>query len=513
MTKQTTFKAADTMAGGNISLSFGIMELVRKGFHRLRLNGFLDSFKEKGVPLGYVVELMCIHQLSGGASMNRCEEQSSSPLAREELCHGYTISRKTMERALELLDLYFEEIIAFLWKRLNEIYPDLDTDVYVDGSHVRRYGSKGENTAAGEGGGTIQLQDQFVVAQLADSELPISIEMYPGNWNDPPQYQDFIPQLMFILKEGSRIIMDAGGSDKELLDDIREKGMKYLTRIRMNASDERMIDEHPERMQYVGRGTACIAHRFEHSGKTNYLFFSVDRYMLGQTAADRRAAKLARQLTDAKDMMKEPKLSKLVTVKKNPFYDVMIKSFEVQMRLNPWLDDDLILAAKEEAGERCGWFKLQSSDWLEPSEALDVYRHRVGIEHLISSIKSVVNLKPLRVWSKSSVRGSLLLALIAQLQISMLRYDMQPEIVKKRIDGKIVRTEHKPSPKTIIENLGHWTVTLIPRDGWNVERIYSNENELTRQFSEIFKHYRGCFSGFRRSRNPLKPQLSNDPIF
>ena len=334
-----------------------------------------------------------------------------------------------MERALELLDLYFEETISYLWRRLNEIYPDLDTDVYVDGSHIRRYGSKGENTAAGEGGGTVQLQDQFVVSQLADSGLPVSIEMYPGNWNDPPQYQDFIPQLMFLLKEGSRIIMDAGGSDKALLDDIREGGMRYLTRIRMNASDEKMIDEHPELIEYVGRGTACIAHRFESSGKTNYLFFSVDRFMLGQASADRRAARMAKQLTEAKDMMREPKLTKLVTVKRNPFYDVMIKSFEVQMKLNPWLDDDLLMAAKEEAGERCGWFKLQSSDWMEPSEALDVYRHRVGIEHLISSIKSVVNLKPLRVWSKSSVRGSLLLALIAQLQVSMVRYDLEPEKV------------------------------------------------------------------------------------
>ena len=52
MAKQTTFKAAEAMAGGNISLSFGIMELVRKGFRRLRLYGFLDSLKEKGVPLG-----------------------------------------------------------------------------------------------------------------------------------------------------------------------------------------------------------------------------------------------------------------------------------------------------------------------------------------------------------------------------------------------------------------------------------------------------------------------------
>ena len=49
--------------------------------------------------------------------------------------------------------------------------------------------------------------------------------------------------------------------------------MKYLTRVRMNASDERMIDDHPEWIQDIGRGTACIPHKFEHSGKTNYLFF------------------------------------------------------------------------------------------------------------------------------------------------------------------------------------------------------------------------------------------------
>lgn len=492
------------MAGGNISLSFGIMELVRKGFRRLHLYDFLNGFKEKGVPLGYVVELMCIHQLNGGASMNKCESDTSSPLAREELCHGYVISRKTMERALDLLDTYFEETIWFLWERLNEIYPDLNTDVYVDGSHITRYGSKGENTAAGEGGGTIQLQDQFVVAQLVDSELPISIELYPGNWNDPPQYQDFIPQLMFLLKEGSRIIMDAGGSDKALLDDIKDSGMRYLTRVKMNKSDEQLIDEHPELMQYLDRGTLVITHRFESSDRTNYLFFSVDRYVLGQAAADRRAAKLARQLTDAKDIMKEPKIGKLVTVKRNPFYDVMIKSFEIQMKLNPWLDGDILLAAKEEAGDRCGWFKLQSSEWMDPAEALDVYRHRVGIEHLISSIKSVVNLKPLRVWSRSSVRGSLMLALIAQLQISMLRYDMEPDLIEKMVDGRRTIVEHKPSAKTIIENLIHWTVTLIPRNEWDVGHIYSNETGLTRRISKILERYRGQFQRFRSLRIPIK---------
>ncbi len=158
--------------------------------------------------------------------------------------------------------------------------------------------------------------------------------------------------------------MDAGGSDKDPIDGIREKGMRYPIRIRMNRYDKRMIDEHPERIQYIGRETACIVHRFESFGKTSYLFFSVDRYMLGQAAADRRAAKMVQQLTEAKDMMKEPKIGKLVKVKRNPFYDVMIKSFEVQMKLNPLLDDDILLAAKEEAGERCGCFKLWNRMWL-----------------------------------------------------------------------------------------------------------------------------------------------------
>ena len=73
--------------------------------------------------------------------------------------------------------------------------------------------------------------------------------------------------------------------------------------------------------------------------------------MLGQAATDRRAAKLAQQLTEAKDMMKGPKLGKLVKVKRNPFHHVLIKCFEVQMKFNPWLDDDILLAAKEEAEE------------------------------------------------------------------------------------------------------------------------------------------------------------------
>lgn len=53
-----------------------------------------------------------------------------------------------------------------------------------------------------------------MIAQLVDSGLPTSVEVYRGNLNDPPQYADFVPQLMFMLNRRSMTIMDYEGSAK-----------------------------------------------------------------------------------------------------------------------------------------------------------------------------------------------------------------------------------------------------------------------------------------------------------
>lgn len=493
------------MSEGNKSLPYGLVRTVRACFRRLGLYGFLDGFKERGVPLSYVVELMCVYQLNGGGSMNECGALTDSALVREELCHGHRITRKTIERSLFLLDLYFEEILQHLWTRLNEIYPDLSTDVYVDGSHIPRNGKgRGTYTAAGEGGGTVQLQDQFMVAQLVESGLPVSVEVYPGNLNDPSQYGDFIPQLMLMLKRGSTIIMDNGGAVKSLLREITDSGMDYLTRVRMNGSDIERIRREIGDAEYVCDGTMCISHRFESSDRHTFLFFSVDRYIMGHLQAERKTLRLQKMAQDAKDFTKEKDARKVVKVMKNPFMKVKGVTVEVEMTLNPWLEEDVAKAVRETEREDCGWFKLESSKRLTPLQALQTYRHRVGIEALISSIKSVVNLKPLRVWSGPSTRGSVLLGLIAQLCVSMVRYDLEPEMVERRIDGRVVRTGRKPSPATICRNLAHWTVVLIPGNGFAVDRVYANENDLTRRISEVLDSYRGCFRRLSGVSDPWK---------
>lgn len=165
--------------------------------------------------------------------------------------------------------------------------------------------------------------------------------------------------------------------------------------------------------------------------------------------------------------------------------------------------DNVLKAAGIETWERCGWFKLQCSRRLPPREALDIYRHRVGVEHLISSIKSVVNTKPLRVWSKESVRGSTLMALIAQLQISMVRYELKPDLVEKWDDRKRVKVNHKPSEKTIIENLSHWTVTVFSRDGGESGTYFQQRNRPYKtDFHDFGQFLRGYWMGLAEP-NPI----------
>lgn len=67
--------------------------------------------------------------------------------------------------------------------------------------------------------------------------------------------------------------------------------------------------------------------------------------------------------------------------------------------------------------------------------------------------------------------------------------------------------DHKPSTATICKNLSHWTVVLIPRDGFNVYRIYTDENDLTAGFQlfwTVIEGVLGCFPGPQALENPYK---------
>jgi len=210
---------------------------------RLGISDFLDRLKVKGVPLSVVVKVMCVYQLNGGSSMNECGSWVSDPIAQEKLCRGMNISNKTIGRALDILSLHFDDILDALWKGINKCYEITETDVIIDGSHIPMNGVKSRLSKYGYGAGGIQNQIQFMVTQLRSPPLPFRIEAYAGNESDSEQFSHFLPMVMGYLKKGSLLIMDNGGAVREILNDIKESGMEYVTRVKMNDNDDNWIKD------------------------------------------------------------------------------------------------------------------------------------------------------------------------------------------------------------------------------------------------------------------------------
>lgn len=274
-----------------------------------------------------------------------------------------------------------------------------------------------------------------MAARLVDPGLPVSVEVYRGNLNDPPRYADSVPRPMLLLKKGSVITMDDGGSAKDLPDDIEESGNDHPAGKRMNRSDADRIRENTADAVHVGDGTMRIEHDSESSGKTNRLCSSVDRCIPGAFAVERRI-RMAEKLEEA---LGDPKPERTVEVRRNPFYKVEDVKCGVGMTLNPWLEEDAEKAIGETRGDDRGRFKLQCSERLPAREALELYRHRAAAESPISPIESMVGLKPPGVRSESSTGGAVLPAVTARLMISMVGYDMEPDAVGRTADGSMRR--------------------------------------------------------------------------
>jgi transposase len=231
-----------------------------------------------------------------------------------------------------------------------------------------------------------------------------------------------------MIKKGSWITTDNGGAAGDILDSIVESGNKYLTRVKMNVSDDIRMIENANKWEYTEEGVCCIRHTFTSSGRTSYLFFSADGWKRSYDAAERRVVRMtesARSYDSGRF-----KISDFVTVKKNAATDIDVK-VTVQTHFDyddPGKREHMIMG---EMKNRSGIFKLESSDQLTPSEALNKYCGRSSVEHLIHSLKRVTGLKPLRVRKKTSIHGSMMPAMLSEMAMAMARYEPDAEIVTK----------------------------------------------------------------------------------
>lgn len=491
--KQTHFATGADLPSpnDNISVPYGLVRTVEHYLGSTGVLDFVDTFKQRGVPMSRILTAMCTHILMGSNSMSRCSDWLRNKDVRTELRLDSGLSQRTINRAISIIGEHSDEIIVKLWEGLDARYHFENTDVNIDGSAVVVNGPEAELGAIGyprDFRDQSRKQVEFLTAELQKLKMPFFMRAYKGNTSDPEQYRDALPDIFSMIREGSWIIVDNGGASGDILDSIVKAGHRYLTRVKMNVSDDKRISDSDREWEYVEDGVCCKRHTFDSSGRTTYLFFSMDNWYRTYHSASRSFDRMVEAVKTYEDG--HFRKSDFVTIRRNVLADVEVKvSLQTKFAFDESEREGII---REIMGTRAGIFKLESSEQLTPLEALDKYRARATVEHLIHSLKRVTGLKPLRVWSESSIRGSMMLALLSETAIAMARYEVEGKTKTVEERGRRRTVTEKPNTESIVWSLGHLTLTRIIDKGRRKQAVYSNWNQISR---EIFSHIRADIEG------------------
>jgi len=439
---------------------------VKEYLEKLGFDAFFDGIKERGEPLYPPVCALMSYRLTENFSIEGCGRWLGSPEVRNELGVRKEISHRMLNRATERVGENMPEALSHLRRSLLSLYDLPHTDQNIDTSSVAVYA---KNTELYDFGYSRDKrpdlrQVNFGVSELRDPiNLPFHLSVDKGNVADVTQFIKIVDDIVGDLRDDSLFVFDAGGDAKQVLDRITEKNMRYITRKRLNVSDDAWISSFDKENAYCvdeENGIFCHKRTFISSGRTTYMFFSEKLYKDKMAALNGRAWKC---VEDAKETVKRKKdgtlrISKTVVKRiRNPLITLNVG---VQGKLLSSDLESFEYVRNALSNRREGFFKLECNENLTPDEVFSTYRRRDTVEKLIDSLKNHIDLKPMRVWSENSVKGTLLLCFLAQVIVSMIRYEM-PELKQR-------------STKFIIDSLEKLTVTYVYGHEGGMRRVYSN---------------------------------------
>lgn len=436
-------------------------------YERLDLAAVIGRHKDRGVSLDALVRGMLAYKLGDNFSVLRAGEW----LNREEVREHYELPEfnvKTLYRAVEILGRNRERIVRELQDAVLKLLGCETTDVVMDWTSIVYYGDL--NALAKYGYSRDHRPDKkqvtVGVAQLAPPvNVPVALTVEPGNINDQEHFRRTYDQVRSVLNENSLVVFDKGANDKKNLEGIVLDHNDYLTSKKLNSSDDAIFQTFASNVwELIDEEDGVYALKRIFPSRVNYYFFS-EKLKSEHLASRRRKAErllaearaIQQSLDDGKRLPKRFRIN-------NPLVDVR---YDYQTKLVD-MDEEVALRLlfDEVVDGREGCFCLTSSRDMPAAEALRIYRSKDAIEKLFHSLKSEIEVRPLRVWSEDAVYGVLLLGFIAQLFISLTRYFVSP------VSGV--------STKFISNSLQNLTETVVVSGDGRKRRFHSNFDTLNR---------------------------------
>ena len=459
--KQTTLRTEHIRNTKNISFSIGTAIAVKKYSSKLGFAQILSKYKKRGVNITGLLEALLSYRLTENLSTSRASDWINRPEVISEFSLA-SFEERTLFRMLEKIGVNYEEIIYSLQDTLFNLYEFPHTDANLDWTSLVLWGTKAELGRYGYSRDHRPDKKQITIglAELASPiNIPIGLTIQSGNKNDQTHFKKTFNQVKNRLKESSRIVFDKGGQSKDNIDLVLASKMKYLSAKKLNTSDDKRIKSfRKDNAMLVDSERRVYGIKIDYPSRIDYFYFSEQ---LQQEQIESKLRRAEKQLSEAKEIQRSLEKNKQLPKRfciNNPLVDV---KYYYQTRLTSLTEKEaLAVVQKASLNGREGFFCLVSSENLTLKEALKIYRMKDSIEKIFQSMKNDINIKPLRVWSTNSIQGAVLIGFLAQLIISLMRYDYS--------ELKNV------SPKFIKISLMNLTVTVENIVKGRKRRIFSN---------------------------------------
>ncbi len=469
MKKQTKLRTIQVTETRNLSFPIGSIIATEYLFGKLGLWDVLSKHKKKGLPLERLTWSLVSHKLSENRSISQAGDWVNGP----ELLQIFSLEKfdvKALYRALETIGKNREEIISDVQDGLFSVYDFKRTDVILDWTSLVLHGKACPLGKYGFSKDHRPDKKQLTVgvAELSTPiNIPIGLTVNRGNLVDQKHFPITYGQVKGKLKQASLLTFDKGAYSEENLSIVSNDGMKYLTSRKLNKSDDKRIASfRKNRDERIDAEDGIYCTEYEWGEKFNYFFFS-EKLKDDQVEARKRNA--LRKFEEAKEIQHCIDNGKRIPTRylfaDNKLVDV---EYSFQTRINELGGEEAARKFIEEASlnGREGFFALISTRHLTPKQALETYRKKDSVEKLINSLKNEIEIKPVRVWTENGVYGALFIGFLAQLVVSVLRFE---EEELRHISTKFI--------KKSLENL---TVTVEYRSDKRKREIFSNFEPINR---------------------------------
>jgi transposase len=426
MNIKTKIRAFPTIPNQNICFPIGSILAVQFFYEKLNLYDIFSKHKSRGLDLNSLLIGLVSYKLTENFSI----KEAGKWLNQEEILEILNLesfNERVLYRTLENIGCNKEEILSDILNSLFSVYDFEGTDINLDWTSIVLHGTKSKLGKYGYSRDHRPDKPQITVgvSELKKPiNIPIGITVNRGNVLDLQHFPETYNQVKSKLKEGSLIVFDKGANTADNIKLIQEDEMKYLTSMKLNSSDDKIIEKFDiETAQLVDSEKSIYGIKIVKPNSIKYFYFSES---LQKKQLEAKARNILKKLQEAKEIqeviVKNKKLPKKFRIN-NELIEI---DYSFRTKLEELSDEEAIELLKSSIiNGREGFFCLKSNKNLTLEEALEIYREKDSIEKIFDSLKNEIQIKPLRVWSEYSIYGAILLGFIAQLFISLMRYEFE----------------------------------------------------------------------------------------